>query len=186
MTEAVTPTFPGAPEIARIVLRARGGDPDAFAEIHAAFARSVHGILLARLPPADADDAVQETFLLAWRRLETLREPERVGPWLHAIARNVAIDRQRARARRGTEEPLYEEAARSEDRESDDELRGRVLAHLQSLPEAYRETLALRLIEGLTGPEIAEATGMTAGSVRVNLHRGMEMLRDLLRKEGWA
>jgi RNA polymerase sigma-70 factor (ECF subfamily) len=56
---------------------------------------------------------------------------------------------------------------------------------LRSLPEAYRETLTMRLVEGLTGPEIAEATGLTAGSVRVNLCRGMELLRELLKQEGW-
>jgi RNA polymerase sigma-70 factor (ECF subfamily) len=48
------------------------------------------------------------------------------------------------------------------------------------LPEAYRETLVLRLVEGMTGPEIAARTGLTAASVRVNLHRGMKQLREKL------
>jgi RNA polymerase sigma-70 factor, ECF subfamily len=48
------------------------------------------------------------------------------------------------------------------------------------LPEAYRETLVLRLVEGMTGPEIAARTGLTAASVRVNLHRGMKLLRERL------
>ena len=56
----------------------------------------------------------------------------------------------------------------------------RALAAIRSLPEAYRETLMLRLVEGLSGPEIAERTGLTAGSVRVNLHRGMALLRNAL------
>jgi RNA polymerase sigma-70 factor (ECF subfamily) len=176
----------GASSLARLVQLACRGDADAFASLHARFARSVHAILLSRLPAADADDAVQETFVLAWKRLETLREPEAVGPWLHAIARNVAVDRHRERARRGKEEVLHEEtagaAASAPDR---GELRERVMAHLRSLPEAYRETLAMRLVEGLTGPEIAEATGLTAGSVRVNLCRGMDLLREMLKKEGW-
>jgi RNA polymerase sigma-70 factor (ECF subfamily) len=55
-----------------------------------------------------------------------------------------------------------------------------ILAAIRGLPEAYRETLILRLVEGFTGPEIAERTGLTAGSVRVNLHRGMQMLRERL------
>jgi RNA polymerase sigma-70 factor (ECF subfamily) len=55
-----------------------------------------------------------------------------------------------------------------------------ILGVIRGLPEAYRETLILRLVEGLTGPEIAERTGLTAGSVRVNLHRGMQMLREKL------
>jgi RNA polymerase sigma-70 factor (ECF subfamily) len=57
-----------------------------------------------------------------------------------------------------------------------------VLAAVRTLPEAYRETLMLRLVEGLSGPEIAEKTGMTSASVRVNLHRGMKQLREKL---GW-
>jgi RNA polymerase sigma-70 factor (ECF subfamily) len=57
-----------------------------------------------------------------------------------------------------------------------------VLKVIQGLPEAYRETLVLRLVEGMTGPEIAERTGLSSGSVRVNLHRGMELLREALEK----
>ena len=48
------------------------------------------------------------------------------------------------------------------------------------MPDAYRETLVLRLVEGMTGPEIAERTGLTAGSVRVHLHRGLKLLRERL------
>ncbi|HSC29084.1 MAG TPA: sigma-70 family RNA polymerase sigma factor, partial [Vicinamibacterales bacterium] len=57
-----------------------------------------------------------------------------------------------------------------------------VLGVIRTLPEAYRETLALRLVEGMTGPEIAERTGLTAASVRVNLHRGMKLLREKLNR----
>ena len=46
------------------------------------------------------------------------------------------------------------------------------------MPEAYSETLTLRLVEGMTGPEIAARTGLTPASVRVNLHRGMKLLRE--------
>jgi RNA polymerase sigma-70 factor (ECF subfamily) len=56
----------------------------------------------------------------------------------------------------------------------------KLLAIVRTLPEAYRETLVLRLVEGMTGPEIAARTGLTAASVRVNLHRGMKMLREKL------
>jgi DNA-directed RNA polymerase specialized sigma24 family protein len=65
----------------------------------------------------------------------------------------------------------------------DDDAGGRarsVLAAIHALPEAYHETLVLRLVEGLTGPQIAAALDMTHGSVRVNLTRGMEMLRAKL------
>ncbi len=55
-----------------------------------------------------------------------------------------------------------------------------ILSFVRSLPDAYRETLILRLVEGMTGPEIAARTGLTPGSVRVNLHRGMQQLREKL------
>ena len=56
----------------------------------------------------------------------------------------------------------------------------RALAAIRALPEAYRETLVLRLVEGLSGPEIAAVTGLTPESVRVNLHRGFRLLRERL------
>ena len=55
-----------------------------------------------------------------------------------------------------------------------------VIGAIRTLPEAYRETLIMRLVEGMTGPEIAERTGLTADSVRVNLCRGMKLLRERL------
>ena len=57
-----------------------------------------------------------------------------------------------------------------------------VLGIIRGLPEAYRETLLLRLVEGMTGPEIAARTGLTPGSVRVNLHRGMTQLKEKLHR----
>ena len=59
-----------------------------------------------------------------------------------------------------------------------------ILDCITRLPEAYREPLVLRLVEGLTGPEIAARTGLTHGSVRVNLTRGMTLLRPLLAEAG--
>ena len=58
-----------------------------------------------------------------------------------------------------------------------------MLAVLRELPQAYHEPLILRLVEGMTGPEIARRTGMTHGSVRVNLCRGMKLLRQALRPD---
>jgi RNA polymerase sigma-70 factor (ECF subfamily) len=55
-----------------------------------------------------------------------------------------------------------------------------ILAVVRALPEPYREPLILRLVEGMTGPEIAARTGLTHGSVRVNLYRGMQLLRGKL------
>lgn len=153
---------------------ARAGDAAAFGQLYARFARMVHGILLARVPPAEVDDLVQEVFLQAWRRIASLREAAAIGGWLAMIARNRATDYHR-RANHTAELPDSLPAADSREAES-----RAVLEAIKSLPEAYREPLLLRLVEGMTGPEIAARTGLTPASVRVNLHRGMKQLREKL------
>jgi RNA polymerase sigma-70 factor (ECF subfamily) len=179
---SIAPARDGS-DVSLLVARARRGEEAAWEELYRRFAPSVHAILLARLSPPDAEEATQEVFVSAHRRLEQLREAEALGPWLHAMARNAAVDRHRTNRREPRREPLGDHA--SPHGASDAELRERVLHHIQGLPDAYKETLVLRLVEGLTGPEIAAVTGLTAASVRVNLHRGMELLRPLLMKEGW-
>jgi RNA polymerase sigma-70 factor (ECF subfamily) len=108
------------------------------------------------------------------RKLESLRDSAAFAGWLSAIARNRAVDFHR-RSREHME--LQEDVA--EAGPSTDEAHA-ILAMIRALPDAYSETLILRLVEGLTGPEIAARTGLTPGSVRVNLHRGMEQLRARL------
>ena len=160
------------------VLAARDGDSAAFGRLYERYARLVHGVLLARVPRADVDDLVHEVFLQALRRLASLRDPAAFAAWLAAIARNRARDHHR-----GTrdEVSLPDDVAGAPHPEG---AAMTVLAAIRRLPEAYRETLVLRLVEGLTGPEIAERTGLQPGSVRVNLHRGMHLLREALGRRG--
>jgi RNA polymerase sigma-70 factor, ECF subfamily len=160
-------------DLVAIVGSARRGDRKAFAELYRRFHRAVHGVVLARVSYGEAADLVQDVFAAALERLPQLAEPAAFPGWLMTIARNRAVDH--IRGRKPTDEltdvpvppPRTAEVAE-------------VLAALRALPEAYQETLILRLVEGLTGPEIAEQTGLAAGSVRVNLHRGMKLLRQRL------
>lgn len=158
---------------AALVRAAQAGDREAFGELYRLYGRMIHGILLARLPSAEVDDLTHDVFLRALERLGSLREPEAFGGWIAAIARRGAIDRGRRGLREvplAEDEPAPEPAGEA----------WAVVRLIQGLPEAYRETLVLRLVEGMSGPEIAERTGLTPGSVRVNLHRGYEMLRARL------
>lgn len=150
------------------------GDRDGFGRLYDLYAPLVHGILLARVPRGEVDDLVQDIFFHAFKKLHTLRDASAFGPWIAMIARNRAIDFHRRS---------------KETVELNDELRGcdthdskaaEILELIRNLPEAYRETLILRLVEGMTGPEIATRTGLTPASVRVNLHRGMKLLRERL------
>jgi RNA polymerase sigma-70 factor (ECF subfamily) len=178
LMEAVRAGAPPSADSARLARAAREGDRAAFGELYARYARMVHGILLARVPRREVDDLVQDVFLLALRRLDGLRNPEAFGPWLAMITRNRAADHFRRGPQEASELPDHLPGAPHPEGEA-----LAVLAAIRRLPEAYHEPLILRLVEGMTGPEIAARTGLTAGSVRVNLHRGMQMLRERLGKE---
>ncbi len=163
-----------SPEVS-LVRAAQAGDRDAFGKLYERYGRMVHGILLARVPLGEVDDLVQEVFLGAFRRIDALRDPRTFGGWLATIARNRAHDYHR-RARETDELSEHMPAPDSPRAEAVEALR-----LLQSLPDAYRETLVLRLVEGMSGADIAARTGLTPASVRVNLHRGMQRLRELMR-----
>ncbi len=155
------------------------GDREGFGRLYDLYAPLVHGILLARVPRAEVEDLVQDIFLHAYKKLHTLRDGSAFGPWIAMIARNRAVDFYR----RSKETVEINDDLRGSD--THDSKAAEILELIRNLPEAYRETLVLRLVEGMTGPEIAARTGLTAASVRVNLHRGMKLLRERLGfKEG--
>jgi RNA polymerase sigma-70 factor (ECF subfamily) len=169
---------------AALVKASQRGHRDAFGQLYQRYARTVHGILLAKVPPAEVEDLVHEVFLRALPRLSSLRDASRFGPWLAVIARNMAKDyyrQPRVQKECDGDSTLADTAAApgelAERREA-----AEILENVRALPEAYRETLILRLVEGMTGPEIAAKTGLSHGSVRVNLNRGMSQLREKLNR----
>jgi len=164
---------------AALVEAVLAGNRDMFGRLYQLYAPLVHGVLLARLPRSEVEDMVQDIFLHALRKLHTLRDTRAFGPWIAMIARNRAMDFHR-RSRETIE--LTDDLRSADSSQSKAE---EILAIICTLPDAYRETLVLRLVEGMTGPEIATRTGLTSASVRVNLHRGMKLLRAQLGfKEG--
>ena len=164
-----------APAVEAVLVRAvLEGDRDGFGQLYGLYAPLVHGILLARVPRAEVDDLVQDIFFHAFKKLHTLRDAAAFGPWIAMIARNRAVDFHR----RSRDTVEINDDLRGSD--THDSRAAEILELIRNLPEAYRETLVLRLVEGMTGPEIAARTGLTAASVRVNLHRGMKMLRERL------
>lgn len=163
--------------IESLVRAARAGDGGAMDRLYRRFAPVVHGVLLGQVQRADADDLTQDVFETALRRLGELRQDAAFPGWIVSIARHAALDAHRRRREWTGSDKIDVAAPGSTESHADAE---RSLRAIRALPEAYRETLLLRLVEGLTGPEIAELTGLTPGSVRVNLHRGMAMLRASL------
>lgn len=163
-------------DITRQVQDARRGSQAAFAWLYRTFAPLVHAIHLGTNARSRADDLTQETFVIAFGKLDQLREPARFGPWIAMIARRTrpaaTLD---ARELVDADDPAWPGAGPESSAQASEALRA-----IRDLPEAYRETLILRLVEGLSGPEIASLTGLTPQSVRVNLHRGMSRLRGAL------
>jgi RNA polymerase sigma-70 factor (ECF subfamily) len=159
-----------------LVEAARSGDRAAFGELYERFARLVHGVLLAHVERDDVDDLLQEVFLRAMRQLHTLREPAAFGSWIATLARNEA--RMHHRARKLTVDlsddipgPSVEPAPFGTEE---------LLHALRALPERYREPLVLRLVNQLSGEEIAGQLGLGHGTVRVYLHHGLRLLRAQL------
>jgi RNA polymerase sigma-70 factor (ECF subfamily) len=166
-----------------LIRAARAGDRAAYGELYRRYSAMVHGLILARAAADNAEDLVQDVFLRAMTQLGRLRDADHFGGWIAAIARNRITDQfRRTREFQSTEDSPAEISIH--ETSSAQTEAAAVLATIRSLPEAYRETLMLRLVEGMTGPEIATRTGLTHESVRVNLHRGMKLLRKRLSPPG--
>ena len=188
---AVNPRLDGAAADAALVRAAQKGDRAAYGHLYSRYARMVQGILLARVPPHHVEDLLQDVFLQALPKLSTLRDPDYFPGWLAAIARNRASDFHRNSrcdvsldGDPGSEKSACTSAKLSSPQNTHSSAEAHVaLEAIRSLPEAYREPLILRLVEGMSGPEIAARTGLTHGSVRVNLSRGMQLLREILQRK---
>lgn len=172
MSDRTPPDPRDAALLAQAVREARTGARAAQEYLYRRFLPWVHGLLLARHRPAIADELTQECFVLAFQRLDQLREPAHFASWIAAIARHL---RSHDTPHQSLDEsmPVVDPRAGPEENAE----AARLLRAIRELPPAYQETMALRLIEGLSGPEIAALTGLDADSVRVNLHRGMHKLR---------
>lgn len=172
-----------------LVVRARDGDRAAFEELVRRTSRLVYARLYLDTGRVDrVEDLLQETFLLAFRSLRSLADANGFRPWLLTIAHNVLIDDARRLSRQKRTAPPTElhlkllpspEPSPAEAAERS-ELRQRVLSVLRSLPAEYQLPLTLRYIVGADYESIGEQLGLTNGSLRGLLHRGLKLFRDRL------
>ena len=165
---------------AEYVDRLRAGDADAIAALFDTYADRLHDLCASILRSRhEADDAVQDTFVLAVQRIGQLRDPEKLRPWLYAIARHVSYRRIEARARTrpdadagvdvGVEPHLEAGIVQSE-------AEALVWEAAEGLGERDRTVLVLHLREGLDGAELAEALGAS----QANPYSLLTRLRDQL------
>jgi RNA polymerase sigma factor (sigma-70 family) len=172
---------------AELVERMRAGDRDAAAECYRLLAPFVRHIVSDNVPQrADADDIVQEVFVRALQRLDTLREPALLRPWIASIARRAAIDHRRVRVA-GRTIPDPTAGARHLDpapgpdavAEGRDDLR-RVHAALGTLPARDAQALALIGRHGAGPADLAASFGISVTAAKVCVHRARARLRRAL------
>lgn len=164
-------------EISAWVLAARAGSQRAFTQLYRRHLPLVHVILLGRYRRAVAEELAQECFVRAFENLAQLQNPHQFGPWIATIARRM---RDQSGGTNDVDAELLQQLADASASPVDQAEASQLIRTIYGLPEAFREPLLLRLVEGLDGAEIAQLLGMTPGSVRVNLHRGMSKLRAAL------
>lgn len=180
----------------QIVERALAGDAEAFGEIVRRWERPIFALSFGMLGSTeDARDATQETFLAAFRNLRGFRGEARVSSWLHRIAVNQCITRQR-RARVRAETALEDEAERNaselatpahvsparvaERGERTEAVRRAVAA----LPTELREVVVMKEFEELTFQEIADALKIPLSTVKSRLYTALRQLRLRLEERG--
>ena len=159
-----------------IVERAIAGDEAAFARIVAAHHDDMARIAYLVCGDIDvAEEAEQAAWSVAYRRLEDLRDLDRLRPWLMAIAANEARQIARSRRRRTVRELVVADATRPSD--PDHAAMIDLADALARLDVKDRAIVGLRFIGGFESAEIGRAMGMSANGVRVRLHRLLERLR---------
>ncbi|MBS2033218.1 MAG: sigma-70 family RNA polymerase sigma factor [Deltaproteobacteria bacterium] len=169
---------------AELLARARAQDRAALQTLYARFSPGVGRFLRDLLgEPAAAADATQETFVRAFRKLDTLRDDARLAPWLFGIARHVYLEHRKSR-RRESREPVADDA-RVDGETPESALLGHevakvVAAALGALSEDKRTVLLLRIDHHLAYDDIAATMGWSLAKVKVEIHRAREVLRAAL------
>ena len=190
------PTRAAAPDEARLVAALRDGRDEAYEELVRTYAGRMRAAALRLLRNAeDADDAVQEAFLSAFKSLASFEGKSSVGTWLQRIAINAALMKLRvrkpiedgdvdARLPRFVGRGVFEERVAPWGDPSEpglrDELRARVRTAIDRLPEGFRIPLVLRDIEGLSNEAVAAQLGISTNAAKIRVHRARQAVRALL------
>ena len=183
-----TPEAGGAAFV-RLVERAREGDEDAFAAIYRARVRDVIRYVGSLVRDTHrVEDVVSQTFVLAWRDIPRLRQPERFEAWLFRIAHNQAMSDLRRRPTAPLEaapEPADEsrDASPAALVEADADAVA-VRDALARLPEVHRTVLVMRFLLDLPHAEVARELGKSEEAVRALQYRALVRMRDLM--EGYG
>jgi RNA polymerase sigma-70 factor, ECF subfamily len=172
---------------AELVARAQRGDERAFEELIRPYEEIAFRVAyLITGGAAEAEDAVQDGFVNAWRALSRFRRGEPLRPWLLRIVANAARNRRRSAGRRAQLTLRAEREQSSGDAAPSPETiaiareeRSRLLGALETLPDKARLVLAYRFLLGLSEEETAAALDVRVGTVKSRTARALDRLRDV-------
>ena len=168
---------------AELIVRARAGDGAAERELYEAHVDRVYRLVYRFAGEADlARDFTQDTFIRAFERLRDFRGESQFATWLHAIAVSVALNGLRDVKRRRARETDLEEGREvaGTGREAEPDLKRRLRAAIDALPEGYRTVFVMHDVEGYTHEEIGEVLGVESGTSKAQLSRARAKLRVAL------
>lgn len=165
----------------QLVVAAQRGDTDAFASLVHTHQRRAYAVARAIvLTHEDAEDAVQEGFLHAYRALDRFLPDQAFAAWLHRIVANAALDITRRKKVRDADALADSIASPFHDPAESDELRRRLDAALKTLGERQRSVIVLHDVEGFKHSEIGKILGIPEGTARSDLHHARARLRSVL------
>ena len=169
----------------RAIEAVKNGDPGSYEYLVSKYMKRVVSIAWGIVRnAADAEDLAQEAFVRGFQTIDRFKSGEPFGPWVFRIVTNLALDVMKHRTRFRHEEIGEEEPAARRDRADlpamSGELARRIDAAIESLPEMQRIVARLYLVEQFEHAEIAEMTGLSAGTVRSHLSLARGKLREKL------
>ncbi len=178
------PILPAPPDEALLVARARAGELEAFDALVLHYMERAYAVALRLMRQReDAEDLVQDAFIQALQTLDRFDPARPFGPWFFRILVNRGLNLRRSRKVRATEE-MPEDVPAAADTPARllerAELRDRLCAAIEALPERERMVVELFELEGFDSAQIAEILDMPRGTVRWHLHEARRALREQL------
>ena len=170
------------PEDQILVQRALQADPKSFGELCRRYYNSLLAVANSILPDHHlAEDAVQEAIAAACRQLPRLKKPERFGPWIIAICRNVARDM----LRECRKQPRPLDARQGREHDCDDDQRAILMEAMQQLPQHLREAVFLRFYNEMSYRQMAKVLGTTEQVIDGRIRRAKKKIAVYLKKVGF-
>ena len=167
-----------------LIARWKAGDERAATEIVERHAQALARFAVSSGERSEVDELVQDTFVRAFHSLDGFRGESSFRTWLFTIERRLLLDRRRAEKRRRDRTEIQEDDAATAydalDSVVADETQQRLRAAMERLSPTQREVFSLRVGEGLSYKEIAEAVGTTEGAARVHYHNAMRAVKEFL------